>query len=229
MGIVDIAEVMLSNAMWRVEVAAQNLANVTTPGFKAHTTFSLDSGFGAVSQPDRALSAVDFTAGKLQQTGNPFDLAILGEGFFVVRSPDGVFYTRNGQFHRDSNGNLATADGLLLQSATGDVRVDREEVTVLPDGTLLQAGEPVARLNLVAFDDLTTLKVAGGGLFRAPEDAAHELADAQIRQGMLEASNITTADQVIAIMAALRSAESSQRIVQVYDDLMGRVVSTFSQ
>jgi flagellar basal-body rod protein FlgG len=229
MGAIDIAEVMLSNAMRRVDVAAQNLANVTTPGYKAHNVFSFDPKSRAAAPSAIDLSSVDLANGKLQQTGNPFDLAIEGGGFFVAGSPDGLFFTRNGQFHRDQDGNLATADGLLLQSADGEIRLGTGDFTVLSDGEILQGGEPVSRLRVVTFDDRKDLKVAGNGLLTAPEEAAREVSDAQIRQGMIETSNVVTADQMITIMAALRSAESSQRVVQVYDDLMGRVLTTFGQ
>lgn len=232
MGVIEIAELSLSQAMRRMETSAQNLANMVTPGFKAHRTFSLapDDGTAAVSGAVRSVGqgAVDFSDGKLQQTGNPLDLAIMNDGFFVVRSDDGVFYTRNGQFRRDSNGMLITADGLIVQSISGDLHVEGD-MKFLPDGTVLQNNEPVARLRIVGFDDLQKLTVAGPGLFGAPTELVRDVEDVQVRQGMLESSNVTTADEMLSIMAALRSAESSQRIVQVYDDLMGKAINTLGQ
>lgn len=224
----EVAQVILSHSMQRVELAAQNLANITTPGYKSYRAFA-DALEQTGSKTKTESAAVDFANGKLQSTGNPFDLAIAGSGFFQVRTPDGIFCTRSGQFARDNNGNLTTPEGFILQAASGDVSASSAAVKVLPDGTVLDGAEPVARIAVVDFDDLNVLVPMGGGLFAAPVGSAHELADPQIRQGMLESSNVSAANEMVSIMASLRSAEGGQKVVQIYDDLMGRVVTAFGQ
>jgi flagellar basal body rod protein FlgG len=173
-------------------------------------------------------SGTDFTGGALQNTGNPLDLAISGSGFFAVRDSDQTFYTRGGQFTRDAHGHMVTPAGLMLQSVSGDMVLGAGDAKILPDGTVTSDGEPAGRVAVVNFEDQKDLKPAGGGLFTAPASAAKP-ASAQIRQGMLEASNVSTAVEMISIMSGLRSAGSGQKVVQLYDDLMGRAVTAFGQ
>jgi flagellar basal-body rod protein FlgG len=233
MDIIDIATSILSRSAQRLDISAQNVANMTVPGYKARKSFadilSLTGGpnISAV-QARQAAPLIDFTPGKTENTGNPFDLAISGSGFFVVRSHDGQFYTRNGQFRRDADGRLITAAGLTLQSVTGDFVVGAD-AAILSDGTVLDDGEPVARLNVVDFADPQSLQTVGPDVFASPDASSQEATDPQVRQGMLETANVSAADEMVSIMATLRGAESGQRIVQTYDDLMARAITTFGQ
>jgi flagellar basal-body rod protein FlgG len=235
MGIVELGGVIIAQATRRVELAAQNMANMTTAGYKARGQFQSlinSDELGHAGSHRGSLPgdlSVDFTAGKLQHTGNPFDLAISGAGFFVVRTDAGLLYTRAGQFSRDSEGRLVSPDGGILQSTSGDMRVESGNVSVLADGTFLQTGQPVGQLAIAGFDDPRILRPTGAGLFSAPSGAGRDVTSPQIHQGMLEASNVTTASEMISMMAGLRSAEAGQRVVQVYDDLMGRALTSFGQ
>jgi flagellar basal-body rod protein FlgG len=235
MGAIELAGAILSRASQRVEVAAQNMANMTTPGYKAKRSFlqmidqtslgPADAGFS----DNRPELLTDFTDGKLRNTGAPFDLAISGSGFFAVRSGDITLYTRNGQFRRDSDGRLVTSSGMALQSSGGDLTVDAGNVTILPDGTVLNDGQPAAQVTVVDFSDPQVLKPAEGGAFSAPAGAAHDVTSTHIHQGMLEESNVSTASEMLSLMSAMRSAESGQHIVQALDDLLGQAVNAFGQ
>jgi len=232
MGIVELGGLIITQATQRVELAAQNMSNMTTAGYKSRYRFQhlVDGPLGALSQGlSPSEMSVDFTAGKLQHTGNPFDLAIAGPGFFTVRLNDHLLYTRAGQFVRDTEGRLVTSEGAVLQAMGGDVQIPDGKISVLADGTMQQDGQPVGQLAMAAFDDPRLLKPAGAGFFSAPNGAARDSTASQVRQGMLESSNVTTANEMVSMMAAIRSAEGGQRLVQVYDDLMGRVISTFGQ
>ena len=231
MGLIEIGGVILSRAAQRVELCAENLANATTPGYKARSSFSAlitDGTPTSVVNGGSESSGTDFTNGALQNTGNPLDLAISGSGFFAVRDADQTFYTRAGQFTRDAHGHMVTPAGLMLQSVSGDMVLGAGDAKILPDGTVTSDGEPAGRVAVVNFEDQKDLKPAGGGLFTAPASAAKP-ASAQIRQGMLEASNVSTAVEMISIMSGLRAAGSGQKVVQLYDDLMGRAVTAFGQ
>jgi flagellar basal body rod protein FlgG len=231
MGIVELGGLIITQATQRVELAAQNMSNMTTAGYKSRYRFQhlVDSQPGIVSPGAPADMSVDFTVGKLQHTGNPLDLALAGTGFFTVRLNEQVLYTRAGQFTRDTDGRLVTPEGAVLQSLGGDVQLQDGKVSVLADGTLQQDDQPVSQLAIAAFDDPNVLKPVGAGLFSAPSGLARDETGAQVRQGMLESSNVTTATEMVSMMAAMRSAEAGQRLVQVYDDLMGRVLTTFGQ
>lgn len=217
---------MLSRAFERTEVSAQNMANITTPGYKALSSVPFEGR--DVSDGSHLSTAADFSSGQLQKTGNSFDLALSSKGFFVVRSDSQTFYTRDGQFVRGAGGRIETSDGLYLESESGgDIIVSQNNPQILPDGTVLSNGQPVARIATVDFADPGTLEQAGAGRFTARSQA--EGANPEIHQGMLESSNVSTAGEMISIMSALRSAESGQKIVQVYDDLMARALSAFGQ
>jgi flagellar basal-body rod protein FlgG len=118
---------------------------------------------------------------------------------------------------------------MVLQATAGDFVINGSDMQVLTDGTVVDGGEPVAQLAIVNFGDPSVLDAVGSGLFTAPSGSAVEVASPEVRQGMIEASNVSTADEIISVMAALRGAESGQRVAQVYDDLMGRAEAVFGQ
>lgn len=188
----------------------------------------------APADPAAALSSVqslatDFSAGKTVETGNPYDLAIVGEGLFTVRNSDRTFYTRQGQFQKDADGRLITTQGFALQTDSGDLVLKGGKFEVTADGVVLEDGAPVAKLAIARLAEPARANPVGGSLFTAlPEDVDPATAPA-LRQGALESSNVSTADEMVAIMGALRRAESAQRLVGVYDDLMGRALTTFGQ
>lgn len=234
MGIVELGGAIISQATQRVELAAENLANVTTAGYKSRYRFQhlIGGDFGTLPSDAGLLStdmSVDFTAGKLQNTGNPLDLAVSGPGFFTVRQGDQTLYTRSGQFVRDAEGRLVTPDGAVLQAQNGDIQLSSGSISITADGTVQQNGQPVGQIAIAAFDDPQVLKSAGAGLFSAPTGMARDGSAGQVRQGMLESSNVTSSTEMISMMSALRSAEAGQRLVQVYDDLMGQVMTSFGQ
>lgn len=226
-----IASALLSDSQQRIELAAQNVANLTTPGYKrrlAAAPFAPVLG-AAQGLSGRIAPTLDLSPGKVQLTGNPQDLAILGDGFFVVRAGERIGYSRNGQFTRTKDGNLETAQGYVLQAADGgDLKLAAGDFSVAPDGTIVQAGSPVARVALVRFGD-GAQPLDEGGLLTIAAGVPLETSPAILRQGALESSNVGNADEMISMMQALRRAESAQRIVTTYDELMGRMLSSLGQ
>jgi len=230
--VLEIASVILAEANDRVEINAQNIANINTSGYKRRISFSevLATDPAANSQASRLQVASDFAPGKPIETGIHSDLAISGNGFFVVRSSDGVFYTRDGRFERDAEGRLTNAPGMVLQAhGGGDLVVRSAAFTVTADGTVLEDGQPTGRIAVLDFADRGALRSAEGGVFAAPDGLAEAMAAPQVRQGFFESSNVSSGDEVVAMMETLRRAESAQRLVSVYDEMMGRALSTFGQ
>lgn len=232
-GLIEIASAIMADASRSAQTSAQNVANITTPGYRRRIGFadalaaSREIGFEPTAEP----AVLDLTPGKLVDTGNPYDLAVSGEGFFVVRRADGtLLYTRDGQFRRDADGRLVDGRGAVLQADGGDLLLRGQRVEVLGDGVVLEDGEPVARLDVVTFVDPSRLQPAptGGGLLASAENVQPATSPA-VRQGAVETSNVTTAAEMVSVMAALRRAEAGQRLALVYDDLMGRVISSFGQ
>lgn len=233
---------ILSRVERHLEVAGQNISNVTTPGYKRAVSFEAVLGVpdaGLAKSDGSALQAaqiaaqvaIDSTPGQQQVTDNPDNMAISGAGFFTVRTEGGtVLYTRHGQFQRDTEGRLVSAEGAALQqSGGGDLVLKPGDYTVLIDGTVLQAGEAVGRIGIVDIADAAALTYAENGLYSAPEALVSVLENASVVQGSLETSNVSLGTEMITVMAALREAQSGQRLMMVYDELMGRAITTFGQ
>ena len=229
---IDSTAKILAQSQWRVEVSAQNIANGTTPGYKRRVAFSdlSPSAQSVDGTLGREISATDISPGKIIQTDVPSDLALLGGGFFVVGGDGGTFFTRQGQFSRDAGGRLIGSGGLALQlEGGGDIRIKGGAFTVTADGTILEDGEPTGRLAVVSLPLDRLADGPAGGLFAAPGAEPEPVAVRSVRQGALEASNVTMGDEMVVMMEALRRAESAQRLVNVYDDLLGRAISSFGQ
>jgi flagellar basal body rod protein FlgG len=222
---------LISSETRQVETAAQNVANLATPGYKRLITFadtlSQAESSSRMAAP-RASShdvATDFTPGRMIHTGNPLDLALSSGGFFAVSATDGTAYLRGGSFRLDADGRLVTRQGWALQSSGGgDVVVRSQNWRVLADGTVLDDGQPVAVIGTASFANPNQLSRTNDGLYRANGARPAELIDPRVMQGYLEASNVSNADEMIRMMAAMRRVESGQKLVHAYDDMMGTVL-----
>ncbi|MFI4973086.1 MAG: flagellar hook-basal body protein [Caulobacterales bacterium] len=222
---VDVATGILASASQRLEVVAQNISNAATPGYKRSVSFP--SVLAAADVETRQTYATDFTQGRQVVSGNPYDLAISSEGFFCVRSPGGPLYTRDGQFQLGGDGRLVTAQGYALQAdGGGDIVVKGGTFLVQADGTVTEDGQPTAKIAIVSLPQNQATSRGAGGLFAAPEDQVSVEDAPSVRQGAFETSNVSTGDEMIRLMETLRQAETGQRLVGVYDDLMGRVLNT---
>lgn len=227
--LIESARAILSVSERRMEATANNVANLTTPGFKAQRLYSDVVSDVSTHAPSKSeMTRADLAQGKLTRTNNPLDLAIGGPGFFRLMGADGtIVYSRQGQFRRDGEGRLVNVQGLALQSADGDILIGSPDVQILADGTLLSEGAAIAKITLFQPAEGTTPKPMGGSLFAFAE--AEEVGEPQLHSGMVEASNVALADEMVALMEAMRSAEGGARLVQTYDDLMGKAINTFGQ
>ena len=216
----------------RIDSAAINVANVSTPGFKRQLRPSDRSSDRADTRFDAALTRlrVDLGAGKLTETGRPLDLAINGDGFFQLRAGDTLVYSRQGGFARDAEGRVVTPQGYALQQAGGgDLVLDTAAVSVAADGTVLDGDRPLGRIAVFQAGGADDVTAVDGSIFEIGADAATALDAPSLRQGALEASNVSLGNEMVGMMSALRGAETGARLVQVYDDLMGKAISTFGQ
>ena len=231
-GLVDAATAIMSSSERRLEIVSHNISNISTPGFKRQVSFSdvLEGrGPGGAAGPQLRVRA-DLAQGKMSATGNPLDLAISGPGFFQLRAGDDIVYSRQGQFQRAEDGTVVTPQGYKLQQAGGgDLILDNAAVEILADGNVLANGQPVARIGLFAPGHEAGVQPLGGSIFTVAEGLTDEVAQPQLRQGMIEASNVAAGDEMVAMMAAVRQAEGGARLVQLYDDLIGRAIAAFGQ
>ena len=224
-GLMEAATAVMRAAQTRLDVVARNIANVSAPGYKRQSAYATLAATAAARADLPAMAThVDATQGKLEATRNPLDLAISGEGFFAVKVGEQIRYLRQGHFSLRDDGTVVNSQGYALQQAGGgDLVLDRSDVRIEADGTIFDGGRPVAKLALQTSDAPTS---RDGVLFDLPQDA-REPEGSAIRQGMVEASNVSTGDEMIAMMGAIREAESGARLAQTYDDLLGRAISNF--
>ncbi len=226
-------------------ILANNIANIDTPGFKRDAfsvggqsdvarLFRFVSGGSPtfigelpLSVQPQATFSTDFSQGRLEATGNPFDLAIDGEGFFVVETPEGPAYTRAGNFTRGADGRLVTLSGYPVQGEAGDIVLpERGEVLVDEEGNVHAGGELVGRLRIVRFPDPQLLEKRGENLFRAPEGVTpQEATGYTIRQGFLEKANIDIVEVMVRMIEALREYELTQRAVVAQDETLQKAVN----
>jgi len=220
-----------------LDIAANNLANTDTAGFKVEQLLiAAEEGQRArnhgIDGPARFVMDTgvgrDFGQGVISQTGNQLDFAIEGEGFFAVGGPEGERYTRAGRFTLDAEGRLITASGLPVLGEGGEeLFVDAESgpVTVSVDGVMSQRGEPVGRLRAVQFSALSVLSKDGDGLYVNTSNETPEPATAsRIRQGMVEGSNVQPIAEITNLIEITRAYERMARMVEQHNDLNRRSV-----
>ncbi len=234
-GVAESGQAILSSTERRLEMASHNVANASTPGFKKQVSFSkvlaAEQSDANSLNIERAaqLTQADMSQGKLRKTDNPLDVAISGAGFFQVRAGEELLYTRQGQFRLMEDGSLVTPQGYVLQGDGGDIILQSASAEILDDGRILEDGLPTSRIAIFAPAEGADLDALSGSLFAARNDDLEILDTPLLRQGYVEGSNVSMTDEMVAMMAAVREAETGSRIIQVYDELLGRALSTFGQ
>lgn len=213
------------------ERIANNLANANTAGFKRDRVFveALNEHIDAEGAPrsDRVPEQwADPAYGGFESTGNPLDVALQGEGYFVLTTAEGEErYTRAGQFTLDNAGTLRTPDGLAVQGDGGPIQIDpdRGPVDITQDGQLLQQGQPIGQLRVVRFDNPLLLERREGATFAAPTTLPIEMETPSILQGQIEASNVDPVKGMTDMITHHRLFETQQRMMSTTDQLLGRV------
>jgi flagellar basal-body rod protein FlgG len=230
-GLIEAASAILSASERRLEAVSSNISNISTAGYKRQISFADLVSRAPSAAASEMLMRVrpDLTQGKLSDTGNPLDIAISGDGFFQVRMDNQLFYSRSGQFRLAEDGRVITPQGYTLQQAGGgDLVLDRAAVEIMANGTVLDGDRPVARIGVFKPGGGSAIEALDGSTFRFAGDA-EEVGDPLLRQGMVETSNVSVGDEMVTMMTALRQAESGARLVQTYDDLLGRAITAFGQ
>jgi len=224
----------------RMDVVANNMANVSTTGFKRelplfHEQVRASAGDGPSDA--RQVSFVldhgavhDVREGAFQATGNPLDVMIDGPGYLSVASGDGTTaYTRGGNLKLLDDGRLATAAGHAVLGEGGQpITVPPDaagRLAILPDGTVTAPGGPVGRLTVTAFDDEAVLDPRGDGLFTAAAPG-RELAatETKLHPGGLESSNVQPIAETTQMIEVLRAYQTSQKLSADIADLRKRAI-----
>ena len=251
-----VAKTGLSAQDTNLTVISNNLANVSTTGFKRDRAefqdllYQIKRQPGAQSTQDSELPSglqvgtgvsivgtqKNFTAGNLQQTGQPLDMAINGRGFFQILQPDGTTsYTRDGTFHLSSEGQVVTATGYTLEPAIV-VPNDAQTFTVGQDGTvsITVAGNPAAQvignLQTVDFINPAGLQAAGNNLFlETAASGAPQIGTPGLNgfgttlQNTLETSNVSTVEEMVNMITTQRAYEMNSKVISTADQMLSFV------
>lgn len=247
----------------KMDTIANNIANVNTPGFKRdQLTFqeyltaaekeqtvmnvprvpaSIESFYdmqGAdKSYVDLKGSFTDFSQGSLRHTGNNFDAAIDGKGFFEVMTPQGLRFTRAGNFTMDGNGRLVTKDGFPVLKAGGDgadpasriVTLNQADTFNIGDGGEINQGtENLGKLSVVNVTDPDSLQKVGNSLWGFKANKNPELVtvgNPNIKQGFLETSNVNIVQEMTDMITTNRVFESTQKAISTYDSMSDKLVN----
>ncbi|MGE0039787.1 MAG: flagellar basal-body rod protein FlgF [Vicinamibacterales bacterium] len=220
---------------------AADLANATTAGYKGERTSTVSAPrdgdlFGraldaAIDVTDGPVK-VDFRPGPLTATGRDLDVAVDGDGFFEIETPNGPRYTRNGHFTRSPEGMLATIDGSPVAGEGGPIELPPNETVIFDtDGTVHVGAKIVGQIKLVDFADKSRLTREGGSMFVAPDDLEPTPLDEPVlRGGALEGSNVSVVESMVRLVEVSRTFDTLQKgIGTVMNDLDQRAITEYGR
>lgn len=220
----------------RQDVVANNLANAATVGYKKDKVFlktMLDASLvmqkDANQNPfvlDAESVATDYSQGGLRSTGNPLDVAIKGQGYFAIETPNGTMYTRAGGFSMNANGDLVDANGYPVQGEGGPITLPPGEVTISENGTVFVDGQEAARLKVVDFEEPDALEKVGQNLFKARSGASeNDNPNTSVMQGFLEDSNVDVVREMVEMIKLQNAYQTSARVLMAQDDSLNKAVN----
>ena len=225
-------------AMKRMDTISNNLANVNTPGYKKDKMLFESMLASAVNPPavPQATTAdpilqkenvyIDFGEGSVVQTGNPMDLAIDGDGFFVIQTPQGQAYTRQGNFRLAADGTLVTSDGYPVMGQGGPIRIQGGQVQIDAKGVVTVDGTASGTISIVDFPKPYNLtKISSTQFLPANQQTTPRAATGGINQGHLEGSNVETITEMARMIETSRYFDACQRVIKGFDDMTGKAAN----
>jgi len=241
-GMIDAVKACLKEEL-RMDVISNNLANTSVSGFKRQRISFQDlldtqdntpksgSDQGRPAGGELVRMEIDHTQGDLRSTGNPLDLAIHGEGFFKIETPEGVRYTRKGNFTLDAQGVLVTQDGHMVLGQGGPIQVSGSQIEVNGTGAVIVDGEEAGALSLAAFEDPGKLFPEGQAMFSNPsgETEIEMPFGSRVDQGSLELANVQVAEEMVSMIHCMRAFESYQKVIRTLDEINQRAINEVSR
>jgi flagellar basal-body rod protein FlgG len=236
--------------MQRMDVVTNNIANADTTGYKkdkvAAQSFTealmhrindpallrmfKNSPIGGLNQGvfiDEVYT--DFTGGSLRQTNGPLDVAIGGQGFFVVEVNGETLYTRDGSFVLRSDGALIKKDGGLVQGENGNIMLPNGAITIDENGRIFVGDDFIDQLRITDFADKTILRKLQDNYYRTIENTGTIPFEGSLSQGFLENSNVNSVKEMVEMIALSRSYETNSRMITIHDTTLGRAVNDIAR
>lgn len=239
------------NQQNKMDVISNNLANAATTGYKKEgsTSQAFDTVL-AYKIKDRTVGVraqnigtmnlgvkigenyTDYTQGAFRDTGNTYDLAISGNGFFCIQFANksggtSTKYTRDGSFTLNVDGYLVTKDGDYVLDENGRrIRLDNlATASIDRNGTIFQNNRAVATIGLQDFEDYNYLEHYGENYYQPVKGYEFKDADGQIVEGYLEASNVQVVSEMVELISVTRAYESNQKVIQTIDGTLDKAVN----
>ena len=244
----------------KMDVLANNLANLNNAGFKSDglvfreimppfdENSSVEASKNSLLPPNDSNANVAYVAvdkiytdhsqGIFHKTDNPLDLALEGEGFFQVDTPQGRRYTRNGNFRLDTQEFLVTQDGnYILDSNKQKIKIEDQggQIEVGTDGTITVGrgfgNEQKGKIGLVKFEDPTVLAKEGNGLYQVIDNQVKpiEAKNIKVSQGVLERSNVNSIEEMTKMITTIRAFEAYQKVIQTLDEADDKAVNSIGR
>lgn len=217
-------------------VIARNLANINTVGYKKQVAVFQSY----ISSPDKNQSsakgvgssigtpATDFSQGALEYTGNDLDISIKGEGFFTVRTENGIRYTRKGQFTLSRDMKIVTPEGWYLLDNGGEIVVppNTKNITVKSNGAVMADGKELGKISVVTIPNKKDLESVGGSAYKLSDKAKQpeDSTDSEIAQHYLEKSNVNAIDEMINMIANMRGYQTSYKVTDSIDESLKKLI-----
>jgi flagellar basal-body rod protein FlgF len=228
-----------------MDVIANNIANVSTPGFKRDSAkFEEYVAMMRPAEGQKGMQPVSFVKdagvtrdtgqGNIEQTGATYDLAISGKGYFAVQTPAGMRYTRDGHFTLDGSGNLVTSQGYQVQGDGGAITIAPTDgdINIAPDGMISSVvngvGNQLGKIKVVDFADDTLLTKQGSSLYSTGQ-TPNTPATVNIRQGALEASNVQPVIEISKMLEVQRAYEATANLSKSEEDMMRQAIDRLGQ
>lgn len=224
-----------SGLMREMQIVANNIANSATTGFRQEgLIFSehvqkIDGG-PSLSMANGNVRQTSMVQGTLTQTGGSFDLAIEGDGFFLIETELGERLTRAGNFSPDAQGNLVTPNGFRVLDTGGApvfVPPDAADLSISPDGTISAGGRPIGQIGLYQPVDPIAMIREDGVMFRA-DGGTEPASNGRILQGFLEGSNVDPVSQIARMIEVQRAYEMGQSFLQSEDERIRNALKSFT-
>jgi flagellar basal-body rod protein FlgG len=244
----------------KLDILSNNIANINTQGFKrdmliyeekrppfqqilmkGSDTKNLNPFHGsdlAVSYVQVTQTLTDYAQGSLIKTDNPLNVAIEGKGFFVINTPHGDRYTRNGNFHLDGLGQLVDHKGNMIMTRSDEpilIPFGTKQITINQDGSIFGGAEIeqdlLGQLKIVNFSNLHALTKEGGGFYKISDPMIKEILvdDAKVLQGFTENSNANAIHEMIQMIETVRQLEAYQKIIQSIDEADDQSVNSLAR
>lgn len=231
--LLEIIEMSMMNDINKLTVSSNNIANTTTDSFKREKVSGVpfDYYFSAennneipsmtVVKKNSNIQYLDLSQGGIKPTNNPLDVAIEGEGFFVVQLEGTVSYTRKGNFTLDEQGRLITKHGHIVEGEAGEIRITTNQPKITKDGEIWDGDNNIGKIALVNIDtnELSEIQKDQYGYIRGDGLTTYDLDNVKILQSHIETSNVKGSDEMINTIETLRHFELNQKLIHMQQEM----------